>query len=667
MAIDITKLKVDLEKVRSLIIKQGEAVSELKDMETLQKKVKELKSKSEKDEFTVLMIGQFSSGKSSALNVLLEEKILPTKALPATAIITEIRYGTQRKVTVFPRKGKWASGDKPFDIPPEKLREFVLINNLENGNNKDGNTIESPFEKIALQWPLKILEDGVVIVDSPGLNDPYSHDIITTEYARKADAVIFCMNAPTSYAQVDVDALNLLNALGLTNPIFLMTSFDVVQQDSNKTELEEFISITQRNCMKHTSLGREAIHFVNNLAALKAKENGINSDLVASGYFEFEKYISTFLTNNKGRETIATRTSQMSTIKADADKYIESSLKMIDIKPEDIKVRLEKARIDYEAAKLRGDNLISSTNLYLGEGSQYAFGIKRVAEDLADNLPKKIEEDGLEGFTPTASFSMIHPKKSTEKIATETLEELSLRSKTLVGKWGQDTLKPLLVEQFAIVGKQLSKDESAFSDSIEHAHVSLTDTPSVPQSSGGASRVGAVIYGMLTGDVFGAIDIGISGFGALGRQFLAGIIAGIVLFIASLFNPVTGPFAAVVLLVTQITSIFTGANNRDKAIIKKCAKKYREEYAKPEVKQNLVSSIVDQINESVTAQVCTAVEDGVAADLSNLEETIAGIDKDLQKSSQEREEKRQSLLRIQKELNAIEANAQDLRTKYRIV
>lgn len=667
MAFSIKELQEDLAKVRSLIMKQGETISVLNDLETLQNKIKELRSKSEKDEFTVLMMGQFSSGKSSALNVLLEEKILPTKALPATALITEIRYGVQRRVTVFPRKGKWSGGDQPFDVPPEKLREYILINNLENGNTKDGNTIESPFEKIAVQWPLKILEDGVVIVDSPGLNDPYSHDIITTEYAQQADAVIFCMNASRAYDHVDVDALELLGAIGLKSPMFLITYFDVIQAEATKSELEEFITVTRRNCLKHTTLNKDCIHFVDSLRALRAKESGAHSELVASGYYEFEQYISSFLVNHKGRAKIETRTSQMAAIRRDAEKYIESSLKTIDKAPEDIKQRLEKARSDYDAAKQRGDNLVTSANLYLGEGSQYSFAIKRAAEELADNLPAKLEEDGLEGFVPTANFSMIHPKKSSEKIASETLEELARRAKTMVGRWGNDTLLPLVKEQLANVGKLLAKDESAFSDSLEDAHISLTDTPSVPDSSGSASRVGAVIYGMLTGDVFGAIDMGINGFGAIGRQLLAGVIAGIVIYIAALFNPVTGPFTAAVLLIAQIGAVFVGAKTRDKAIIKKCAKKFREEYTKPEMKQKVVQSIMDQINKSVTMKVKNAITDSVAEDLSSLDETIKSIQKDFQKSSQDREAKRQALLDIQKQLAEIEEEAQTLRTKYKIV
>ena len=64
--------------------------------------------------FKLLIMGQFSSGKSAFVNVLLGEKILPENALPSTALITEVYYGTEKKVVMYPRKGKWQGGNEPF-------------------------------------------------------------------------------------------------------------------------------------------------------------------------------------------------------------------------------------------------------------------------------------------------------------------------------------------------------------------------------------------------------------------------------------------------------------------------------------------------------------------------------------------------------------------------
>lgn len=41
----------------------------------------------------VAVLGQFKAGKSSFLNSLLQQKILPTGDLPVTSVITRIHYG----------------------------------------------------------------------------------------------------------------------------------------------------------------------------------------------------------------------------------------------------------------------------------------------------------------------------------------------------------------------------------------------------------------------------------------------------------------------------------------------------------------------------------------------------------------------------------------------
>ena len=44
--------------------------------------------------FKVAIMGTFSSGKSTVINALVGSKILPESALPCTAILTFIQYGT---------------------------------------------------------------------------------------------------------------------------------------------------------------------------------------------------------------------------------------------------------------------------------------------------------------------------------------------------------------------------------------------------------------------------------------------------------------------------------------------------------------------------------------------------------------------------------------------
>ena len=57
-----------------------------------------------KDEnLRVLVMGKFSSGKSTFLNGLLGRPLLPMKAIPTTAVIGEIRYSDTEEIILLPK------------------------------------------------------------------------------------------------------------------------------------------------------------------------------------------------------------------------------------------------------------------------------------------------------------------------------------------------------------------------------------------------------------------------------------------------------------------------------------------------------------------------------------------------------------------------------------
>lgn len=65
------------------------------------------------------ILGQFKAGKSSLLNALLGQDVLPVGVLPATAVVTRLGYGPQPRATV-----RRLSGES-FDVPLSRLAEFV--------------------------------------------------------------------------------------------------------------------------------------------------------------------------------------------------------------------------------------------------------------------------------------------------------------------------------------------------------------------------------------------------------------------------------------------------------------------------------------------------------------------------------------------------------------
>lgn len=71
--------------------------------------LKEKSSNLQKEEFILAVAGQIKSGKSTLLNALIfGNDILPSDDTPYTAKITEIRYGSDKKLkAIFYTKDEW--------------------------------------------------------------------------------------------------------------------------------------------------------------------------------------------------------------------------------------------------------------------------------------------------------------------------------------------------------------------------------------------------------------------------------------------------------------------------------------------------------------------------------------------------------------------------------
>ena len=69
--------------------------------------------------FYVACIGQFKRGKSSVLNALVGESVLPTGVVPVTAVPTIVRYGSRAAARVRFEAGEWT------DIPVKTVNEYV--------------------------------------------------------------------------------------------------------------------------------------------------------------------------------------------------------------------------------------------------------------------------------------------------------------------------------------------------------------------------------------------------------------------------------------------------------------------------------------------------------------------------------------------------------------
>lgn len=148
----------------------------------------------------VLVVGEFKQGKSQLVNALVNAPVCPVDDDIATAVPTVVRYAAATEVALV-REG--ASPDAPPErtaVPVEKLAEYVS----EAGN--PGNKAMLSYAEIGL--PRKILEGGLVLVDTPGVGGLGSaHGAATMSALPSADAVLLVSDAAQEYTGPELEFL----------------------------------------------------------------------------------------------------------------------------------------------------------------------------------------------------------------------------------------------------------------------------------------------------------------------------------------------------------------------------------------------------------------------------------------------------------------------------
>ncbi|KAI8491725.1 hypothetical protein Bbelb_305300 [Branchiostoma belcheri] len=198
--------------------------------------------------------GETSAGKSTLLNLLLGEEILPEAHLSSTSTICELKYGEVRRAVVHLRETDPETGPHEIHLSlgtylEECRRQLEPYIHL---RNKERKTLPKAT-KIEIFWPLAILKGGVTIVDSPGVGESDMMDGIIAGYIPSAFAFIYIIDSSRA-GGVQEDRLGRLLAkcmdqgtrseLGQFDPtkaIFVCNKWDLVPEEERQEVKENTI------------------------------------------------------------------------------------------------------------------------------------------------------------------------------------------------------------------------------------------------------------------------------------------------------------------------------------------------------------------------------------------------------------------------------------------
>ena len=557
--------------------------------------LRESQCRLDEQDLRVLVMGKFNGGKSAFLNGLIGRPLLPMGALPKTAVIGEIKYADNERVILTPKPGKWRGGDNPFEIKIAELDKYTSIEHTADG------TKENPFHRAYIEYPLAICKEGIEFVDSPGLDDPSSHDEVTKQYLPTADAIIYCMTSLAAYSSKDRDEIDNLRAMGYKSIIFVLTYFDkLVENDEmmGSHDADDLKNHMYNILAPLTDLGKSGIFFVNSLAAIKGKMNN-NPDLLNSSFFpEVEEKIEQILVNERGRLKLIRSVYQAKGINKRVGKYIRDKIEISKKDYAEFANKLTQAENALQAAEQNLENVEKSIGYGIND-------ISRGARDkgelfLMSNLIPSVDS-WVNEYEPEEEIRILHLKSSVQKYTEAHIDHIKSKMSSSLSSWCKDSLvkshiepqlERILIEQRNSL-KQYEEDISRVRVNLELPingdEIGDGATPSV------ANRVGAAGASLLIGDVFGAITGGALGVKAMLTTLAYELSAGIVLGIVGIFTPVGLPAMIIAAVIAALggfgknmLSIKNGVKNK---IIAKAKEILSASDKRSEFGENIESSV----------------------------------------------------------------------------
>ncbi len=186
--------------------------------------------------FDVAFIGEFTAGKSSIINALLNLDILPTRLDATTTRITYLSYSENPSINII-YKNKEVKAF-PFD---EKFIKNLIVNNQ--------NEIQQ-IHKIEIFLKHDLLKDGIRLIDTPGTNDTDEERVnITYGLLPEVDAVCYVNIHPITESNLNVFRRHILGN-NIQNVILILNKMDLKLNDTElviQDTIDQFKKLTESN------------------------------------------------------------------------------------------------------------------------------------------------------------------------------------------------------------------------------------------------------------------------------------------------------------------------------------------------------------------------------------------------------------------------------------
>ena len=270
-----------LRSVRQALISLGR--------ENAEDQCRELMAKLAEDRFTLAVLGQFKRGKSSLMNAIIGQELLPTGVLPLTSAITVLRYGPTERLVVDRENSLFAK-----ERPVSELADYVT----EKGNPHNQKKVKAAY----LEVPIPFLRYGIEFVDTPGVGSSIAANTETTyNFLPNCDAVLFVTSVDTPMTSLELEFLRKIKE-HVNRIFFIVNKIDLVSEN----EKQEIVRFVEETIKMEMNVSEIKIFPVSSQLGLAARSSGEARQYEQSGLRSLQDELALFLTKEKSTAFLAT-------------------------------------------------------------------------------------------------------------------------------------------------------------------------------------------------------------------------------------------------------------------------------------------------------------------------------------------------------------------------
>lgn len=642
-------------------LKRLQDFSEKLSLQNSIKLIDEVVKRIENDSFSIAIVGEFKRGKSTLINALLGQDILPSDILPCSATLNRVTYGLKPQVKVRFKDGR------EDEVAIDQLADYVT--KLTPKSEANAETVQ----EAVVYYPVHYCQNNVDIIDTPGLNDDASMTEVTLSVLPQVDAAIMIIMAQSPFAEYERDFLeNKLLTNDLGRVIFVVNAIDRVNRPEDAERViksiedrikmyvlqraeEQFGKDSEQYKVYIKKIGKPRVFGLSAYQALDAKLNNDTELLSKSRFSEFESALEKFLTQDRGAVLL----------QVPVNRVIASGseiLKTINIQESALQMKQEEFREAYEASVTEIESIRQEKAKQMQQIDAAAEKTKHTVRPLINQLENDLKQaaEKVIDETPVTPAELSKTKAVAEKLSPKVSNAVQNARQKFAEKIQTEIQRELSMEVERLQEFMQSVDQSMHNIEMQFVQIDIT-SQRYSQGEAVAAAVAGATFGVLGGVWSGYRTAGAKG-AAVGAavSIPTAFVTGIFLAVVGLpLLPILlGMGAAGFLAAGKVTEHVFGSERvtNFKAAYKA---KVFEEIEKQLKSTPINQQVNDHISDTFTA-LKRDVQEEVESLVNDTQNTLAELRGKRERHETLNENERKELDEIRDETQKILSNAQRL-------